>query len=300
MKKLLAAVLLPLYLSAIAAETAVVPVYDATDFYYHVRYSLSGTGSHVVNLSWPDDADSSRYIAVTEITVSSFDDPLFPAKVCYQIRRTRGNDTSVFAEGDFECRAEQKQEFSMVLRRTASGASLSLGDREASAIIAVPFSGDSIFAEAAKESEIRRHSLIIRSIGKREKAPFENREALMSYLAASSDPMETVWEYLDRDIDPAEARLGGKYTIATVLAPGGYDIIYIDGPGNSPGSWKCLDIKGKLKDTTFNGHYDLHWLAAPGHTADNEASATLDIGGEVLELTFPTLRSRLRFRKQSH
>lgn len=300
MKKLSSAGLLALCLTAAASDPAAIDVGNATDFSYHARYELSGSGRHIMWLAWPHDIDSSQYNASVEIMASSFDDPLFPAKARYKISKVCGNNTSVFAQGDFECRVGRKPAFSMVLRRTPSGAALSLGSDKAAETIEVPFGGDSIVAGAVEGAEMQRHSLIIRSIGKRTKTPFGNREELMAYLETSTDPMEGIWEYLDRDINPSKARLGGKYTIATVLSPDGYDIVYLDGAENVPGDWTCLDIKGKLTNTAFECHYDLLWLAAPRHVADHEASATIGIGGEVLELTFPTLRSRIRFRRTSY
>lgn len=299
MKNLLTALLLALCLTAMASDRAAIPVGNATEFSYHARYLLSGSGRHIMRLEWPHDTDSSQYKASVEILASSTDDPLFPAKTRYEIQRISGDSSSVYAKGDFECRIGREPSFSIVLRRTPSGAALSLGADKAVETIAVPFSGDSLIAEAGEGAAIQRHSLIIRSIQKHSRASFDSLDSLLGYIAASNDPMESVWEYLDRDINPSEARLGGKYIFATVLAPDGYDIVYIDGAEKTSGDWKSLDIKGKLTNTAFDGHYDLTWLAAPRHEADTEASATIGIGGEVLEFNFPTLRSRLRFRRAS-
>ena len=54
-------------------------------------------------------------------------------------------------------------------------------------------------------------------------------EALDEYLAASSDPVEGYWRYLDRDMEEKWLRIGGRYTLAVVRADDGYDLIYIDG-----------------------------------------------------------------------
>ena len=104
--------------------------------------------------------------------------------------------------------------------------------------------------------------------------------------------MEGVWEYLDRDIDAARARLGQKYTLFCVHTDTGYDLLTLDGVDGSP------VVKGELVPTAFEGHYDLRWLSTDGYIADTEANAAVAVEGEVLELNFPNLGSRLRFRRR--
>lgn len=300
MKRLIGALLISIFTTAGAEPPVSVSTGNATDFSYHIRYGLQGHGRHTMTLSWPDDTDSTICLAKAEVIASSFDDPLFPAKARYTITREKADSMSTIATGDFECNIGRNPAFSIVLRRTASGCALTLGSDKANTVVPVPFCGDTLRAEAVEGSEILRHTLIIRNIGTKDKAPFETKEELIGHIADSADPMEAVWEYLDRDINTDEARLGGKYTIATVLAPYGYDIIYLSGAENTPGDWEALDIKGKLINTAFEGHYDLEWVDATRHMADPEASATIGIAGEVLELNFPTLRSRLRFRRKAN
>lgn len=301
MKKTLTATLLCMAASqAVAGQPAAISVGDAPEFTYHARYLLEGKTAHSLMLDWPCDSDTARYALIAEIEPIAHADPLFPVKVRYTISGKRPDGIWLVDRGEFDCRfgAGANTEFSLVLRRTDSGAAVSLGPDAAGTRIAVPFGGDTIRTEALAGASLKRHSLIIRPAAAREKAPFPDTDSLMRRIAASADPLEAVWEYLDRDISVSEAALGGKYTIATVRTHGGYDIVYIDGADNTVFKWRPLDIKGRLADTAFEGHYDLEWLTDARYSADSEANATIGAGMEIIELNFPSLHSRLRFRRR--
>lgn len=139
---------------------------------------------------------------------------------------------------------------------------------------------------------MKRHSLIVRGVETARDATFASADELYARIAARADAMEGVWEYLDRDIDAARARLGQKYTLFCVRTDTGYDLLTLDGVDGSP------VVKGKLVQTAFEEHYDLRWLSTDGYIADTEASAAVAVEGEVLELNFPNLGSRLRFRRR--
>lgn len=122
------------------------------------------------------------------------------------------------------------------------------------------------------------------------------REALDEYFAQSADPVEGYWQYLDRDMDDEWLRLGGRYTIATVQAGNGYDIIYIDGAKVKKSLWQPGMLKGHIFKTIFTGNYDLFWIDATMEPIDDEAYATVE-NGVILTLNFPTYKSQVRLSK---
>lgn len=121
-------------------------------------------------------------------------------------------------------------------------------------------------------------------------------EALDEYFAQSADPVEGYWQYLDRDMDDEWLRLGGRYSLATVRADYGYDIIYLDGARVNKSLWQPGMIKGHLTKTIFTGNYDLFWIDATMEPIDDEAYATLE-NGVILTFYFPTYKSQTRFAK---
>ena len=301
MKKQLSFIAIIMAASAVRAaspETTCIATGNASDFSYHARYSLDRSAQHSVAMEWPDSIGGVRYRATANVSSSVFDDPMFPSKVRYSVMKL-GADTTLWAEGDFECRMSSNPAFSITLRRTGAGTALSMGADKTEATVAVPFAGDTICTEAIAGASMQRHSLIVRPVETPGRSPFASIDSLYAYLKASTDPMEAVWEYLDRDIDTGEARLGAKYTIATVRSNNGYTIVLTGSQDSLPPSWHALDIKGFMTETAFSGHFDLKWYAAGRNNADNEANATIGMDGEVIEFSFPMLRSRIRFRRKN-
>ena len=289
---LLMLMILPL-LHAAADDSTSVATGDAGDFSYHVRFALSGKEKHSVSLSWHNKSDSALYTATVEIPQDA-DDPLFPSRCSYSVARTCHGSTDICSEGRFDTRFSNPPRISAVLRRSAAGTAVTFGAQGPDASVAVPFDADTIAARASGAAHLLRHSLIIRNRRSTEVSEFRSEKEIAGYLAASTNPMETEWIYLDRDSVPDEARLVGHYRLATIACAGGYDIVYISG-GSS--LWKTGDIKGRLLDTPFQGHYDLYWLTDARTGADSEASAGIHTDGLILELSFPSLRSRIRFRR---
>lgn len=126
----------------------------------------------------------------------------------------------------------------------------------------------------------------------------QNADSLCSALASSTDKMEGIWEYMDRDISPGAATLGGRYRLATAKsADGGYDIIYLGGAEINPGQWPPLSIKGHLTPTIFTGNCDLRWTDANGLILERECNAQLDPNGAILTLRFPLQKAQIRLRR---
>lgn len=123
------------------------------------------------------------------------------------------------------------------------------------------------------------------------------KESLEEYLAQSVDPMEGMWQYLDRDVEEKIARMGGRYTIATVKADNNsYYIIYCSGAQVNNGSWKPFLLKGKLSQTIFSNNYDAMWIDSTFNVIENDVQATIE-NGVILSIKFPVLKSQLRFSK---
>ena len=122
------------------------------------------------------------------------------------------------------------------------------------------------------------------------------KETLNAHFAASSDPLEGYWQYLDRDMDDNILRLGGRYVVALVLADDGYDIIYVDGAQVKRQQWTTGTLKGHLKNTAFIDIYTATWVDATFLPIDDDVFATFD-NAVILTLRFPVFRSQLRLAK---
>lgn len=121
-------------------------------------------------------------------------------------------------------------------------------------------------------------------------------EDLDEYLAASADPVEGYWKYLDRDMQDEWLRLGGRYTLVVVRADDGYDLIYMNGAQVKKSQWQPGMIKGHISKTQFTGNYDLNWIDATMEPIDKDAYATIE-NGVILTLYFPVYKSQVRFSK---
>lgn len=121
-------------------------------------------------------------------------------------------------------------------------------------------------------------------------------QTLKEYFAKTTDVYEGFWTYLDRDNDVKKAKCGGRYTFALVKNANGYDIIYISGAETNSTKWKCGIIKGQLRNTIFNNHYDLIWHDAMFETISTDAHADI-IDNVILSLQFPLYDTTIRFSK---
>lgn len=126
------------------------------------------------------------------------------------------------------------------------------------------------------------------------------QEAIMEHIAQSTDSIEGLWHHLDRENDPAKARMGGTYTLATVWNPEtrAYDILYLDGAAVNPTAWKTGMIKGRLRPTIFRDHFDLVWYDSLCQLVDRDCNASITQGA-ILELNFPLMATRIRLSRVS-
>lgn len=110
-----------------------------------------------------------------------------------------------------------------------------------------------------------------------------------------SRPPAGYYRYLDSDVEESYAGLGGRYSLALVpAADGGFDIVFVAGAERNSSGWSTGMLKGHMKPTIFQNHYDLTWYDAEKRTLSGECSATLDQNA-LLTLSFPILKSQLRF-----
>ncbi len=121
-------------------------------------------------------------------------------------------------------------------------------------------------------------------------------EKINNYLKFSDDKIEGFWEYLDRNNDDKKAKIGGRYKFAIVKDNEEYLILYISGAITNKLSWNIGMLKGKLKPTIFENHYDLVWYDSMLYQIETDAHA--DITDDViLNLQFPIYESSFRLYK---
>lgn len=191
---------------------------------------------------------------------------------------------------------------SAVLNYNSSGAFVQIGDAAPRLTVPVDFdasAGQVIGFEAPDNVRIIRNDIRTILRAAKEFAPFADTAELTAYIAASRDPREHIWTYLDRNTDPQKCEPGGRYTIATVKDDcGGYLIVYLDGADYARGEWEPLQIKGRLRPTVFRDHFDLEWYDTRRRVVAAEANASVTTSGSVLELNFPLLNSSMRFSRR--
>lgn len=100
-----------------------------------------------------------------------------------------------------------------------------------------------------------------------------------------------VWQYLDRDGESRVAVIGGQYTLSQV----GNELIYVSGAKTNAQSWKTGMVKGRLEPTGFDGYYKLQWFDSTGRELSGENYAEVDSDLGTLKLTFPQLKTSVRF-----
>lgn len=121
-------------------------------------------------------------------------------------------------------------------------------------------------------------------------------DVLQSYLQRSTDPMEGIWEVLDRTLEENSARPGGDYRLAIISNGQGYDLIYLSGAKVEADRWQPGALKGKLEKTSFKNIYDVTWLDAEGKPLETEVKCEFT-PSSTLTFQLPYLSSSFRLRK---
>lgn len=270
---------------------------------YHLRLSPGRRADAAMTMYW-DYADSLNYSAL-RIAVPSLigADDLIGTRTAYSVHRVSSGRDSILTEGEISLsyRPAGAEGLSAVLRVFDGKAFLDIGSRKAEKTIPVNFSNtpglamgySCTHALAELRNDIRYTGGVATS-----SADFESVEDLTAYIRSSKDPVEGLWKYLDRDIDLDKAQLGGTYSLATVRRPDGdYDIIFLAGANMRRSDWQPLRIKGRLRPTIFDSHFDLEWHTATGVTLREDTHATIEQDGAILRLNFPLSNSSIRFSR---
>lgn len=115
-------------------------------------------------------------------------------------------------------------------------------------------------------------------------------------IATSADPLEGVWEHLDRQMDESLLRPGGEYRLMIAKTKEDtYNIYYLDGARINPGRWRAGMKKGELSMTS-PGRYTLLWRDAEGEWMLHGLKAAMEEEG-ILSLLFPYHTSSVRLRR---
>ena len=122
------------------------------------------------------------------------------------------------------------------------------------------------------------------------------REALDRHFAASKNPYEGYWTYLDRDMEDKWLKLGGRYTIALVETEKGYDVIYVEGAQVKKSQWHLGMKKGEMTKTIFTDNFTGLWHDATQEAIDQDVYVTFE-SGVILCFKFPVYKSQIRFSK---
>lgn len=118
------------------------------------------------------------------------------------------------------------------------------------------------------------------------------RERLQS---VSPQSIEGVYHYLDSDLNDKRAIKGGDYIFYLRPAEAGvYELIYLDGAKANNALWQEGMIKGRLKPTIFENHYDVEWYDSQMANDFEELWAEFT-SGTILTIHFPLEKSQLRF-----
>lgn len=120
--------------------------------------------------------------------------------------------------------------------------------------------------------------------------------ALLKRIDMSFDPLEGVWEYMDRQMDESLLRPGGEYQLLIVGSGDNiYDIYYAGGARVNPSRWRPGMKKGELR-VMSPGRYILLWRDAEGEWMLHGLKGAMEDDG-VLTLLFPYQTSSVRLRR---
>lgn len=258
----------------------------------HVRAS-----GHKWGVRWNETSDGRYVEARLEIIPSN--DILYSAVCCVQIAEYQDNNCKMIYTGELPDVIDADGSNSIKVTFGRDAAKVYVGSDVATLVATAPSCLQkgtvSIVADEALKCEcvevVSRQQPMLQLWGS------GDEDELMEVLSASSDPIETVWAYLDSDIDGAMAAIGGRYKLATVSNGDGYDIVYLSGAKVNQGIWQPVTVKGVLTPSVFKDHYDLTWYSASGTCLNEDVYATFSDDYGILTLRFPVIKATLRFAR---
>ncbi len=121
--------------------------------------------------------------------------------------------------------------------------------------------------------------------------------ALDEYFSDKVSAIEGYWKFLDRKVNAKKAKVGGEYRFAIIKDGEEYLILYMSGAVTNASKWKGGMIKGRLKPTIFQNHYDLIWYDSMMEIVDKDAYADI-IDGAILNLQFPVYEASFRLSQE--
>lgn len=261
---------------------------------YHLRLRPDKTRASGCEMLWNLRGDSCRVLRF-EIPALVSSDELTGFESRWTLMHRVGSRDSIISSGVFRSRYASGAGigFSAILNADASGGTVCLGGDVVSETVAVDFDSmnpggigygsDGILAEI-------NNRILYRSVSRPEYSRMGDIDELKKHIASSADPFEGIWEYMDRENDPAKAVPGAAYILATVSdGRGGYEIVNLTEPG--------MVLKGRMMPTRFASNFDLRWRDRSGRDAGPECYAAYEIENLTLRFYFPLLGTSMRFRR---
>lgn len=273
------------------------PVERAT---IHARIASSNKAPSEWSLAWNyTDADNCT-MATLSLPGTDIDDPIYGKAAYLTVVTVRRGTRTVVDSRELRNGIDTDGGFnSLKLVYEAGRARLFYGKSGQTEIGYVPFdpTPGQICVIADSPVECRRLQTSLSELSAPEMSAFGTAEALAAHIAKSDDPMECIWEYIDRNVNQDKAVAGGRYTLATVKTDNGYDIVYLRGATNNSRQWPAMRIKGRLTPTIFKGNYDMVWHTSEGITLTDDTNAQVSDDHALLTLRFPLLDAEIRLRR---
>lgn len=259
---------------------------------YHLRLEPSAHRRAMAEMMWNVGGDTARVLRFEVPPLSEADVRLGFESRWSLIDRAGGHD-SVMATGVVCGRYKTAREgFSAVLDAYPDGASVCLGGDIAGTVIPVDFDcgrpGGIGYSSVSGLRELKntvRYTAAARPLP----CPFDGgRVQIESRLAASHDPYEGIWTFMDRETDPSRAVPGAPYELAVAADSTGYVIVNL----------ADMTVKGRMRPTRFAGNFDLEWYDASGRSTGPECYAAYELQNLAVRFHFPLLGATLRFRRR--
>lgn len=266
----------------------------------HVRLAADGKECSEWGIIWNYTDDANYTKATIRLPRDRVHSDVYSTEAVVDVERCRdGVIEKLHSRKITDAVADGNGMNSLKLISDGGRATLYVGASDQTEVASVPFESfggvTAYFCNGpvrVQRADVRSHAVSAHRNGE-----FNTLDRLAAHIKASSDPMESFWEYLDRNADAAKAALGGRYTIATVRNGDAYDIIYIKGAEIASSAWSSMQVKGMLMPTIFRGNYDLEWITADMQRITEEADAQLSDDNGILTLRFPLLDTQVRMRR---
>lgn len=259
------------------------------------QFAISPKHQPCLMMAW-DWADSLNYCAAkASFTEKNGDEIYGPRAEVRILKVVNGSETQLASTSV----VADDNKFSFRLVYDGFSARLYAGSNQGTLSGIASFGGGgAMMIWANSEAKCYEASMIAMPTDTFSMSAFCSVDELTDYLRNSADRVEGIWDYLDRDINMANASFGGAYRLATAKnEQGGYDLIYLGGAEVNSVLWSPLQIKGRMSPTIFVDNFDLDWQDADGKVLNEDNNAQLSPDGSILTLRFPLYRSQLRFSR---